>query len=153
MQSILETVYEYQMLLGRRATHAAEFSEEERTRLGALRSLLRGDTLDAEDHGTRIAMRVKAELTTPTGFLTGEVHDVSGGGAAIALGRRLSPGTQTLVSVHDEASGEDYVFPGRVVWCAGRVHGIAFDGVPSKSSWPMSHGSGPFARRSPPLFA
>ncbi|MEZ4254772.1 MAG: PilZ domain-containing protein [Polyangiales bacterium] len=137
MQSILESVFEYQSLLARHTHLGLELDDEERARFLGLRQLLRGEWLETDDkrRGSRFPEHAQVEFTTPGGFGAGTLKDVCGGGMAVVSDVALRPGMRTVLRVQDEERASEYIFPCRIVWRAGQVIGVAFDGVPSRTGW------------------
>lgn len=134
MLNVLDLVFEYQHLLHKEQTLEIELDESERARLVGLERLLRGQYLGRAEpsKGTRLLEPVPVQFTIPGGFCAGELRNVSAGGVAIVTDRAPEIGTRTILRVGD-ATHFEYVFPGRVVWSNGRVLGVAFDGMPTRT--------------------
>jgi len=134
MVNLLDSIYEYQSLLHRSESMEIPLDAEERARLEGLRRLLRGDYLGlAANQNSDEPRPVPVQLTVPGGFATGEVRSMSAKGMALVSNRPISEGMRTILRVADPLRGFEYVFPGRVVWRSGRILGVAFDGLPSKT--------------------
>ena len=75
------------------------------------------------------------QFTVPGGFGGGALRNISAGGMSITVARPPVIGTRTIIRVAESVTGNEYVFPARVVWTSmpDRCMGIAFDGVPLKS--------------------
>lgn len=139
MRNFFELVYEYQLLKGKQDHLDVPLDETERARLVGLAQMLMGD--GGPDGGRRGMPRVPApsrvEFTQPGGFETGEIKNASGSGLAIATRRPPGIGTRVVVRVEDARHALEYFFPCRVAWRrlgANAGMGVAFDGIPTRSS-------------------
>ena len=139
MRNFFELVYEYQLLKGKQDHLDVPLDETERARLVGLAQMLMGD--GGSESGRRSMPRVPApsrvEFTQPGGFEGGEIKNASGSGFALATRRPPSVGTRVVVRVEDTARALEYFFPCRVAWRrmgASPGMGVAFDGIPTRSS-------------------
>jgi len=133
MFDLLDSVYEYQRL----AAKEGVLGEEEKARLVGLETLLRGDYAGGEStrERARRATPLPVQFTVPGGFARGEMHSISMRGVAVVGTKGVPHGTRTVLRIADPIRGTEYTFPGTVVWHRGKVIGIAFDGVPSKTAF------------------
>jgi hypothetical protein len=139
MLNLLESIWEYQLLLNKDRTLDIELDSAEQAQLVGLRRMLRGEyegfsTPQRADHESD---PIPVQLTVPGGFAAGEIRSVSANGMAIVTNHPPARDTRTILRVADSRRGWEYVFPGRVVWKNGRVIGVAFDGVPTRHPFLM----------------
>ena len=139
MRNFFELVYEYQLLKGKQDHLGVPLTETERARLVGMAQMLMGD--GGSESGRRAMPRVPApsrvEFTQPGGFESGEIKNASGSGLAIATRHPPMVGTRVVVRVEDTRHALEYFFPCRLVWRrlgASAGMGIAFDGIPTRSS-------------------
>lgn len=138
MLDMIELVYEFQLLSGKRDVLGIPLTDEERGRLFGL-----GLILDVPADGTAAAtvrhdIRGPVQFTTPHGFGVGHVRDLGGSGMTVITRKPLTPGHRTVVRLADPTGGREFVFPCKVIW--SRVSGdaamaLAFDGVPMRMSF------------------
>lgn len=136
MRSVLEIIYEYQLLRWKQERLDVPLDDEERARLLGLGQLLSGDGDRGRRAMPRLPFPTNVSFTLPGGFESGKVKNLSGSGIAIATPRPPAAGTRIIVRMLDEAARSEYCFPCRVVWSRRTPPpgmGVAFDGVPSKS--------------------
>ncbi|MCS6797237.1 MAG: hypothetical protein NZ898_01685 [Myxococcota bacterium] len=146
--SLLDIVYEYQMLRARGDLSGPPLDESERARLRGLTSLLRGESLDGAAPPSAEGP-LPVQFTVPGGFGSGQVRALGADGLIVESARTLSPGTRTVLRATDVRLGQEYVFPCRVVWTNGPAMGMAFDGLPARAP---HRGGGPTSWRPVPRF-
>lgn len=139
MKNLFEMIYEYQLLRGKQDHLDVPLDEVESARLVGLEQLLSGDTGGTPGRRTmsRVIAPTRVLFTTPGGFETGDVKNLSGSGLAISTRRPPEPGTRLIVRVEDQATAVEYFFPCRVAWRRLNTNvgmGVAFDGVPTRSA-------------------
>lgn len=139
MNEFFEMIYEYRLLLAKEEKLAIALDGEERARLLGLEALLSGDApgRDPRRGMPRVPSPVGVQFTLAGGFGAGQILNVSGGGVAIATSALSAVGSRTIVRLSLPSTGIEYVFPCRVVWVqidALSGMGVAFDGVPSRTS-------------------
>ncbi len=139
MRNFFELVYEYQLLKGKQDHLDVPLDETERARLVGMAQMLLGDA--GADSGARAMPRVPApsrvEFTQPGGFESGDIKNASGSGMALATRQPPSVGTRIVIRVQDTRHALEYFFPCRVAWRrlgANAGMGVAFDGIPTRSS-------------------
>lgn len=139
MRNLLEMIYEYQLLRSKERHLSIELDDGERVRLMGLHRLLQGETIDPTSRRelARVKLPMSVQFTTPGGFESGEIRDLSGGGFCIATASPPGEDARIIVRVADASSGSEYVFPCRVVWRSQRGParmGVEIDGVPHRSA-------------------
>jgi hypothetical protein len=135
MMSLLDVVYEYQLLRAKMETLDIPLDDGERARLVGLASLLRGEDLEGPGvNMPRVAGPMPVQFTVPGGFAAGEIRAVGGEGFAVGTTRPPAVGMRTIVRVAEPRAGHEYVFPCRIVWTNGPMMGLAFDGVPTRTA-------------------
>ncbi|HJL19810.1 MAG TPA: PilZ domain-containing protein [Sandaracinaceae bacterium LLY-WYZ-13_1] len=134
MRSLIDMIYEYQLLSGKERKLDIALDDDERVRRMGLFRLLQGEVPDTRNRRfARAQLRMSVQFTRPGGFESGETRDLSGGGFCIATPKPPEPGTRLVVRVAEPAAGTEYVFPCRVVWRTRRGParmGVEIDGVP-----------------------
>jgi hypothetical protein len=136
IRSVLELIYEYQLLRAKRDRLDIPLDDQERARLIGLSQLLAGEGDRGRRAMPRFPFPTSVSFTLPGGFETGEVKNLSGEGLAIATAQPPGVGTRILVRVLDPTAACEYFFPCRVVWSrrtAPPGMGVAFDGMPTKN--------------------
>jgi hypothetical protein len=131
MRELLQDVYDYQNLVGRRRLRL-ELGERGARRLAALERKL---AQDPETRSRRTTTRhygclpawVRVEGFDERAY----VIDLAAGGLALAPPPPgLVPGVHTVVTVRDPETDRDYRLPARVVWSSSRRVGLVFTGLP-----------------------
>jgi hypothetical protein len=143
--NVLEVMYEYLLLLDRQTLPDMSPADSERARLVGLGRLLRGDYPSGELKRVRVQNPMPVQFTVPGGFAVGAMRGVTARGMVVVTTRCPQVGTRTMVRVPDSDTGIEYVFPGRVSWSRGRLMGVAFDGLPTKTD-PFAPSSAPWGR-------
>jgi hypothetical protein len=131
MRELLQDVYDFQTLRGRRVLRL-ELGEPEARRLSELEQKL---AQDPETRSRRSGSRhhgCLAAWVRVDGFDERTyVIDLAAGGLAIAPPPpRLVPGAHTVVTIRDPETDRDYRLPARVVWRSPRRVGLVFAGLP-----------------------
>jgi hypothetical protein len=152
MRNLFDLIYEYQLLRGKQDHLEVPLDEDERARLVGLAQMLLGERQgDSGLRGMpRVPMPTHVEFTQPGGFESGEVKNASGSGLAIATRRPPIEGTRIIVRVEDSAHAVEYFFPCRVIWRRTNSQmgmGLAFDGVPTRTSLFADEDTGVWRRR------
>lgn len=140
MLDMIELIFEFQLLSGKRDLLGIPLTDEERGRVYGLGLLL---DVAAEGTGnqaplTRPDIKSPAQFTTPQGFGVGHVRELGGMGLTIVTRKPLGPGQRTVVRLADPTGGREFVFPCKVVWSRpgpDPAMGLAFDGVPMRMSF------------------
>jgi PilZ domain-containing protein len=137
---VIELIYEYQLLCSKRDVLGLDLSDEERGRVMGLGRLLEDRVLSgpARRSWARVQLRGPVQFTTPTGFGIADLHDIGGGGVALATRKPLTFGTRTVVRFVDYAGGRELIFPCHVVWSQEKAPaqmGLAFDGIPLRTQF------------------
>ena len=140
MLDMIELIFEFQLLSGKRDLLGIPLTEEERGRVYGL-----GLLLDVASDGTNsVASQVRPEVrspvqfTTPQGFGVGYVREIGGTAMTVVTRKPLGPGQRTVVRIADPTGGREFVFPCKVVWSRpgpDPAMGLAFDGVPMRMSF------------------
>ncbi len=138
IRNLLETIYEFQALVGKRDHLGLPLDENEQVRLLGLGRLLAGEGDGGHRTMPRVPVPMTVVFTLPGGFEVGQVRNVSGRGLAVATARPPEIDARTIVRAVDASRGCEYLFPCRVVWRRRAPlpgMGVAFDGVPTRSEW------------------
>ncbi len=140
MLDMIELIFEFQLLSGKRDLLGIPLTDEERGRVYGLGLLL---DVASEGSGTQAPLvrpdiKSPVQFTTPQGFGVGYVRELGGMGLTIVTRKPLGPGQRTVVRLADPTGGREFVFPCKVVWSRpgpDPAMGLAFDGVPMRMSF------------------
>ncbi len=151
MSNLLDSVFEYQVLLQKHELLGLPLDSQERIRLLATQQLL--TCAELLHPGRKLSDirawpispdRLRVHFTTPWGFEPGELRIFTGHGVVITEGRNaagvrkghaLDVNARVLLRIFDEHSRNEYFFPCRVVTHSDRYGVVAaFDGIPTRSS-------------------
>ena len=140
MLDMIELIFEFQLLSGKRDLLGIPLTEEERGRVFGLGLLLDvpGEGASARAPLVRHDGRSPVQYTTPNGFGVGHAREIGGTGMTVSTRKPLGPGQRTVVRIADPTGGREFVFPCKVVWSRPGPEpamGLAFDGVPMRMSF------------------
>jgi hypothetical protein len=135
MADKLQRIFEYRVLLSKARKRQPEIDAEDQQRLERLGQQLPLPVppLDDRDPYTMLSEPLPIEFALEGRFLTGTLHNASGGGLAIATEQPPALGQPLTIHVQDRKRAVVYSFPARVV---SRVlsgapgMSLAFEGVP-----------------------
>lgn len=140
MLDMIELIFEFQLLSGKRDLLGIPLTEEERGRVYGLGLLLDVSADGGGAPATLVRHEIKSpvQFTTPQGFGVGYVRELGGTGMTIVTRKPLGPGQRTVVRIADPTGGREFVFPCKVIWSRpgpDPAMGLAFDGVPMRMSF------------------
>ena len=140
MLDMIELIFEFQLLSGKRDLLGIPLTEEERGRVYGLGLLLDVSADGGGAPATLVRPEIKSpvQFTTPQGFGVGYVRELGGTGMTIVTRKPLGPGQRTVVRIADPTGGREFVFPCKVIWSRpgpDPAMGLAFDGVPMRMSF------------------
>ena len=138
MTEKLQRIFEYRVLLSKAQKRQPELDASERQRLERLGQQLPLSVppVDDRDPYTMLSEPLPVEFALEGRFVSGVLHNASGGGLAIATSQPPALGQQLVIHVRDRKHAVVYAFPGRVV--SRVLRGVAsmsvgFEGVPNQT--------------------
>jgi hypothetical protein len=131
-------------------------TQSERVELLSLLQLIAAEGLMSEMEQPGSARhRVPVQLTAGSGFLSGDLTELTADRLVIGAAEPIDAGTRTIVYVADAVSGIEYSLPCTVLWSRDDepcLMGLVIDGIPSRSQFtvpvsglwrsPLGHVSG-----------
>ena len=140
MLDMIELIFEFQLLSGKRDLLGIPLTDEERGRVYGLGLLLDVASEGGSNQAPLVRPEIKSpvQFTTPQGFGVGHVRELGGTGLTVVTRKPLGPGQRTVVRIADPTGGREFVFPCKVVWSRpgpDPAMGLAFDGVPMRMSF------------------
>jgi hypothetical protein len=114
-------------------------TQPERVELLSLLTLVASEAMTSEmEPAGSVRHRVPVQLTAGSGFLAGDLTELTADRLIIGAAEPIAAGTRTIVYVADAVSGVEYSIPCTVVWARDDepcVMGLVIDGIPSRAEF------------------